>query len=548
MITSAGLLPISEIAKTLGIADEYLEPYGRHTAKIRLEVLDRAPAARGKLILVTAMTPTRSGEGKTVNTIALTQGLRRIGRHAVAALREPSLGPVFGMKGGATGGGRSSVLPADRINLHFNGDFHALTASHNLLAALIDNHLHFGNPKQLDPAAILWPRTMDMNDRALRSIVVGLGGRANGPTRESRFVITAASEIMAILALASSREDLRVRLARIVVGFDTQGTPVTAGQLDAAGAMMALLNDAIMPNLVQTSEGAPALIHAGPFANIAHGTSSVLAQRIGLQFADYVVNETGFAADLGAEKFFDIVMPASGHVPSAAVVIVTIKGLRAQGEGLGASDPLQALEAGFENVEAHLRSVQRFGVPAVVALNRFPSDIDEETDRVLGWCRERGIAAAISDGFARGGDGARELAELTAAAADGADPSKVHSLYDAAALTLPQKIEAIARTVYGASAVTYEPAAQKRLERYAALGYGRLPVCMAKTQYSITDNPSMAGAPTDWVLTVRDAVLAAGAGFVVVPLGEMQLMPGLAKSPQATRIDVTADGEITGVS
>ncbi len=548
MITSADLLPISEIARTLGIPDDDVEPYGRHTAKVRLDILDRPRTTRGKLILVTAMTPTRSGEGKTVNTIAIAQGLRRIGRHAVATLREPSLGPVFGMKGGATGGGRASVLPADRINLHFTGDFHALTAAHNLLAALIDNHLHYGNPKRLDPEAILWPRTMDMNDRALRSIVVGLGGRANGPTRESGFVISAASEIMAILALASGREDLRARLARIVVGFDTEGAPVTAGELEAVGGMMALLNDAIMPNLVQTTEGTPALIHAGPFANIAHGTSSVLAQRMGLQLADYVVNETGFGADLGLEKFLDIVMPASGHVPSAAVVIVTIKGLRAQGEGLGASDPLPALEAGFTNLEAHLRSVQTFGVPAVVALNRFPSDIDEETDRVLGWCRERGIAAAISDGYARGGDGARELAELAAAAADGADLSRVHPLYDAAALTLPRKIEAIAQTIYGAAAVKYEPAAQKRLERYAALGYGHLPVCLAKTQYSISDNPSLAGAPTGWTLTVRDAVLAAGAGFVVVPLGEMQLMPGLARSPQALRIDVAGDGAITGVS
>ncbi len=547
-MTTSALQPIAQIAAALGIPDDFLEPYGRYTAKVRLDILDGRPSRRGKLILVTAMTPTKSGEGKTVNTIGLTQGLRRIGKRAIAALREPSLGPVFGLKGGATGGGRSAVLPPDRINLHFNGDFHALTSAHNLLAAMLDNSLHFGNPRRIDPNAILWPRTMDMNDRALRSIVVGLGGRANGPARETGFVITAASEIMAVLALASGRDDLRARLARIVIGFDVDGSPVTAGDLGAVGAMMSLLNDAVMPNLVQTTEGAPALIHAGPFANIAHGTSSVVAQRIALQLGDYVINETGFAADLGAEKFFDIVMPSCGHVPSAAVVIVTIKGLRTQGEGLGATDPLAAIESGFANLEAHLLNLKKFGVPSIVAVNRFPGDADAEVDRVLAWCRERKVAAALADGFARGGDGMMELAELVAAAADRTDTSKVHPLYDAAATTLEQKIHAVAHSIYGAAAVKYEGGAKKRLERYTALGYGHLPVCMAKTQYSISDNPALAGAPKGWTLTVRDAVLAAGAGFVVVPLGEMQLMPGLNKSPQAVRIDVTSDGEIVGVS
>jgi len=547
-MTTPVLQPITEIARTLGIPDEFLELYGRYTAKIRLDILDKTPARRGKLILVTAMTPTKSGEGKTVNTIGLTQGLRRIGKHAVAALREPSLGPVFGVKGGATGGGRSSVLPSDRINLHFNGDFHALTTAHNLLAALLDNSLHFGNPKRVDPNAILWPRTMDMNDRALRSVVVALGGRTNGPARETGFVITAASEIMAILALASSRDDLRARLARIVIGFDMDGKPVTAADLEAVGSMMALLDDAIMPNLVQTTEGAPAIIHAGPFANIAHGTSSVLAQRIGLQLADYVVNETGFAADLGAEKFFDIVMPSCGHVPSAALVIATIKGLRTQGEGLGASGSIPAIDAGFVNLEAHLANLARFGVPAVVAVNRFPGDTDAEVDRVLAWCREHRVAAALAEGFTRGSEGTAALAELVVEAADRTDLSKVRPLYDAKAMSFEDKIHTIAHTVYGATAVKYEAGAKKRLERYSALGYAHLPVCLAKTQYSISDNPALAGAPKGWTLTVRDAVLAAGAGFVVVPLGEMQLMPGLSKSPQAVRIDVGPDGVMTGVS
>src|SRR5688500_15297900 len=388
------MLPIADIAARLGLTADLIEPYGHAIAKIRLDALDKFPRRRGKLILVTAITPTTSGEGKTVNTIGLTQGLVKLGHNAVAALREPSLGPVFGMKGGATGGGKASLHPLDRINLHFTGDFHAITSAHNLLAALLDTHLHFGNDLRIDAKEILWPRCMDMNDRALRRIATGLGGRESGPARETGFVITAASEIMAILALADSRADLRKRLGRIVVGFSYDGKPVTAADLKAVGPMMLLLNDALMPNLVQTTEGAPAIVHCGPFANIAHGTSSVLAQRMGLHLADYVVNETGFAADLGAEKFFDLVMPMCGHVPSAAAVIVTMKALRAQsGAASGAVDD------GFPNLQRHLQNVRRWGTPAVVALNRFPGDTDEELRRVTDFCASLGVEAALSEGY-----------------------------------------------------------------------------------------------------------------------------------------------------
>ena len=385
--------PITEIAATLGLPEDLLEPFGRYTAKIRLETLERFPTRRGKLILVTAITPTTSGEGKTVNTIGLTQGLVKRGHKAVAALREPSLGPVFGQKGGATGGGRASLAPVDKINLHFNGDFHAITSAHNLLAALLDAHLHFGNELRLDPREILWPRAMDMNDRALRRIVTGIGGRDGGPARETGFVITAASEIMAILSLASSRADLRRRLGEIVVGFNTEGRPVIASDLKAVGPMMVLLNEALAPNLVQTTEGVPAIVHGGPFANIAHGTSSVLAQRIGLHLADYVVNETGFAADLGAEKFFDLVMPMCGHVPSAAVVIVTLKALRAQG-----GSPDGPPQAGFPNLDRHLANIKRWGTPPVVALNRFTADSDVDLK-----ARPRALPPAGGRGRALGG-------------------------------------------------------------------------------------------------------------------------------------------------
>ncbi|MEO8677761.1 MAG: formate--tetrahydrofolate ligase [Vicinamibacterales bacterium] len=536
------MLPITDIADRLGLPQDLLEPYGRHIAKIRLEVLERFPKRRGKLILVTAITPTTSGEGKTVNTIGITQGLIKLGHKAVAALREPSLGPVFGMKGGATGGGLASLEPIDKINLHFTGDFHAITTAHNLLAALLDAHLHFGNDLRIDPKEILWPRALDMNDRALRRIATGLGGRDAGPARETGFVITAASEIMAILALAERRADLRRRLGNIVVGFSYDGRAVTAADLKAVGPMMLLLNDAVLPNLVQTTEGAPAIVHCGPFANIAHGTSSVLAQRIGLHLADFVINETGFAADLGAEKFFDLVMPMCGHVPSVAAVIVTLKALRAQG---GA--PEGPVEAGFPNLTRHLANLARWGVPAVVALNRFPGDSDVDLERVLAHCRASGADAALAEGYTRGGDGMTELAGKIVAAADAADLSRVKPIY-AAGQPLEAKITAVATQVYGAEAVAFKPAARERLKRFEALGYGGLPVCIAKTQYSFTDDPKQMGAPSGWTLTISDVSLSAGAGFVVAIAGSMMLMPGLGKVPQAHRLDVDDEGQAIGMA
>jgi formate--tetrahydrofolate ligase len=537
------MLPITDIAARLGIPDDLLEPYGKHTAKVRLELLDRFPKRRGKLVLVTAITPTTSGEGKTVTTIGLTQGLVKRGHNAVAALREPSLGPVFGQKGGATGGGKASLAPLEKINLHFNGDFHAITAAHNLLAALLDTHLHFGNDLAIDSTQVWWPRAMDMNDRALRQIASGLGGRTNGPTRETGFVITAASEIMAILALSESRADLRRRLGDIVVGFTYKGQPVRASDLKAVGSMMVLLSEAIMPNLVQTTEGAPALVHCGPFANIAHGTSSVLAQRMGLHLADYVVNETGFAADLGAEKFFDIVMPMCGHVPSAAVVIVTLKALRVQG---GAHDGNGPIAAGFPNLSRHLDNLKRWGVPAVVALNRFPSDTDADLEAVRAFCATKGVQAAVSEGYTHGGDGMTALADMVVDACDASDAASVRPLYHANR-PLEAKIADVATHVYGADGVSFKPAARSRLQQFASLGYDSLPVCIAKTQYSFSDDPKVPGAPQGWKLTISDATLSAGAGFVVATAGSMMLMPGLGKSPQAHKLDVDEHGAVLGM-
>jgi formate--tetrahydrofolate ligase len=535
--------PIADIADRLGIPAEFLEPYGRYTAKIRLELLDRLTRPRGKLVLITAITPTTSGEGKTVTTIGLTQGLVKRGHSAVAALREPSLGPVFGQKGGATGGGQASLFPLDKINLHFNGDFHAITAAHNLLAALIDTHLHFGNDLGIDPKEVLWPRAMDMNDRALRQIATGLGGRTNGPARETGFVITAASEIMAIMALAESRADLRRRLGEIVIGFSSSGNPVRAADLKAVGPMMVLLNDALLPNLVQTTEGAPAIVHCGPFANIAHGTSSVLAQRIGLHLADYVVNETGFAADLGAEKFFDLVMPMCGHVPSVAVVIVTLKALRAQGGALDGTGPV---ERGFPNLQRHLENLSRWGVPAVVALNRFPADTDADLEQVRSYCASLGVDASFSEGYAKGGDGMTDLAGKVVAAATGGNVRTAKPLYGSE-MSLEGKINEVATKVYGADRVSIKGAARSRLQQFDKLGYGRLPVCIAKTQYSFSDDPKVMGAPSGWTLNITDASLSAGAGFVVAIAGSMMLMPGLGKTPQAQRLDVDDHGNVIGM-
>jgi formate--tetrahydrofolate ligase len=540
------LKPIREIAEALGIPEQFVEPYGRYTAKLRLELLQGlADRPTGKLVLVTAITPTSHGEGKTVTSIGLAQGLARIGRKAVATLREPSLGPVFGLKGGATGGGKSQVLPAEAINLHFTGDFHAITSAHNLLSAMLDAHIHHGNELRIDVGNIAWPRTMDMNDRALRQIVVGLGGKSNGVPREAGFVITAASEIMAILALAASRQDLRRRISEIVVGYDMAGTPVRAADLKATGAMMVLLNDAIMPNLVQTTEGVPAFVHAGPFANIAHGTSSIVSQRIALKLAEFVVNETGFGAELGAEKYFDVVMPTSGIKPAVAVLIASVRALASQGaKNEKAPVTIETLTAGLPNLGKHIENLQKFGVPIVVAVNKMQLDTPEQVAVLRDYCRGKGVAAVESEVFARGGEGGVELAEAVAAAAE--QPSDPKPLY-ASDLPLDAKIEKVAKEIYGAGQVSFDGGAKKKLQQLTALGFGHLPVCMAKTQSSITDNPKTYGAPTGYTVTINDVSLSAGAGFVVVIAGNMMRMPGLGKVPQAVHVDVNEAGEITGL-
>ncbi len=533
------LLPIEEIAQKLALSPAQYESVGTYGAKLKLELLvDPAFPVRGKFILVTATTPTTSGEGKTVVSIGLAQGLERIGCKAIVTSREPSLGPVFGLKGGAAGGGLSQVEPSQKINLHFHGDFHAITAAHNLLAAMVDSHLFFGNALNLDPAQVSWPRALDMNDRALRRIAVGIGSKGDGAGRETGFVITAASEIMAILALASSRADLRRRIGAIVVGVSRAGRPVTAADLGATGAMMALLNDAILPNLVQTTEGTPALVHTGPFGNIAHGTCSILSQQMAIRLADYVVNEAGFAADLGAEKYFDIVMGVSGIRPAAAVLVATVQSLRAQGDG--------KLEAGFANLAHHIRTLRGYGVPIVVAINRFPADLPAELEAVVAECGRQGVACSIVEAFSRGGLGAADLAEKVVSTI-GANPApRIQPVYSPED-SLEEKIRKVATQVYGAANVALSDAARTKLERYAEWGFASLPVCIAKTQYSLTDNPKVMGAPSGWTLTVTDASLSAGAGFVVAVADNMMLMPGLPRTPRALSIDVDAEGNITGV-
>ncbi|MBS1810933.1 MAG: formate--tetrahydrofolate ligase [Acidobacteria bacterium] len=543
------MLPIRQIADQLQIPDEYLVYYGQQMAKLRLRLLaNEKRAAQGKLILVTAITPTKHGEGKTVVSIGLSQALNQLGKKAIVTLREPSLGPVFGVKGGAAGGGKAQVHPAERINLHFTGDFHAVTSAHNLLAATIDSHIHHSNELRFDVDNIFWPRTMDMNDRALRHLVVGLGGKSSGVPRETGFVITAASEIMAVLGLATSRADLRHRLNEIVLGYSLDGNLIRVRDLQATGAMMVLLNEAIMPNLVQTSENTPAFVHTGPFANIAHGTSSVVSQKMALALAEYVVNESGFGADLGAEKYFDIIMPASGIKPSVAVLIATVKALKAH--GATADAPMEsdgaALRRGLCNLERHLDNLRKFKVPVVVAINRFPSDTTEELAIVQNFCRENQVESAVVEVFEKGGAGALELAEKVTTLAQSNQPDEAKALY-AASLSLEEKVSVIAKEIYGAGAVYMDSEARKKLQRFTALGFGHLPVCMAKTPSSFTDKPNIPGAPTGWTLTVTDANLSAGAGFVVVVAGAMMLMPGLPKVPQAAKMDVDEDGNIVGV-
>lgn len=544
------MLPISTIAGKLGIPDEYILPYGEQSAKVRLDFLkDSRFAPTGKFILVTAITPTSAGEGKTVVSISLTQGLERIGKRVVATLREPSLGPVFGIKGGATGGGRAQVLPAEKINLHFNGDFHAITTAHNLLAAAVDWHLHQGNQLRLDINNINWPRTMDMNDRALRQLIVGLGGKSNGLPRQTGFVITAASEVMAIMGFATSYDDLRQRLARIAIGLDADGRIVPAGELGVTGAMMVLLREALLPNLAQTSEGTPVFVHTGPFGNIAHGTSSLISQMMALRCADYVVNEAGFGADLGAEKYFDIVMPHSGIKPAAVVLVATARALAAHGALPGATDKSgpEAVRRGLPNLARHLANMRKFGGNVVIAINHFPTDTEAELAVIREFCAEQNVPFALCDGYSQGADGAVDLAAKVVAAVEAGDPHRVNPLYTAD-LTLEEKIHRVATEVYGADGVTIEPQARKKLKRYTEQGFGHLPICMAKTQSSLSDNPALPGAPTGWTLTVSDTHLSAGAGFVVAVAGSMMLMPGLPKIPQALRIDLDPDGQIVGMN
>lgn len=533
------LLPIRDIARKLELPDKYFEQIGPYGAKVRLELLDDPGLnRRGKLILVTATTPTASGEGKTVTAIGLTQALAHIGKKVVITSREPSLGPVFGMKGGAAGGGRSQIEPSEKINLHFHGDFHAIGSAHNLLAALIDAHLFHGNDLNLDPERINWPRTMDMNDRALRRIAVSLDSKKDGGGRKTGFVITAASEIMAVVALAKDLRDLRRRLDSIFIGVTREGKPVFGRDLHATGGMMALLTEAILPNLVQTTDGTPAFVHAGPFGNIAHGTSSVISQQMGMRLADYVVNEAGFAADLGAEKYFDIVMQQSGNTPAAAVLVTTVQSIRNQGEG--------DLERGLPNFGRHIENLRGFGVPVIAALNRFAADSDAELKRLADYAAERGIPTALSEAFTKGGPGVQELAEKVVELIAKNPTPKVCPIYGLEE-PLEQKVEKVARRIYGAAGVDFSEAAKTKLRQFSVWGYGRLPVCVAKTQYSFTDDPKILGAPTGWTLRVTDASLSAGAGFVVVISGNMMLMPGLPKVSRAASIDVNDAGEISGV-
>jgi formate--tetrahydrofolate ligase len=537
------LLPIQTIASKLDLPDNLYEKRSPVSAKLSLEILgDTRFHRQGKLILVTATTPTVSGEGKTVTSIGLVQGLEKIGKRAILSSREPSLGPVFGMKGGAAGGGQSQVEPAAKINLHFHGDFHAITSAHNLLAALIDSHLFHGNELDLDPKAITWPRTLDMNDRALRHITVSVTApdkrQRDGSNRPSGFLITAASEIMAILALAADRQDLRARLARIVVGQNRQGQPVCAADLKATGPMMALLSEALLPNLVQTTEGTPATVHCGPFGNIAHGTSSVISQRMGMQLADYVVNETGFASDLGFEKYMDLVSPLSGIKPSAAVLVTTVQSMKQQGAG--------DLERGFANLEKHISIVQGFQLPVIVAINRFPADTEAELDTLRAFCEGHGAAFALSTAFAEGGEGAAALARKVVEVIDANPHVSTTTTYSAQDPVI-EKIGKVARKIYGADGIELSDRASENLARFTRWGFGNLPICIAKTQYSLSDDPKLMGAPTGWTLHITDIALSAGAGFLVVISGAMMLMPGLPKASRALAIDVDEHGEITGM-
>ncbi len=546
---SVKMQPITAIAQKAGVADTYLEQYGKYKAKVDCRLLDEVDRPNGKLILVTAITPTPAGEGKTTTTIGLADGMRRIGKNAVVALREPSLGPVFGIKGGAAGGGYAQVVPMEDINLHFTGDFHAIGAANNLLAAMLDNHIYQGNALGIDPRRITWKRCVDMNDRQLRFITDGLGGRVNGVPREDGYDITVASEIMAVFCLASSIEDLKDRLSRIIVGYTYDEKPVTAGDLKAVGAMTALLKDAIKPNLVQSLEGTPAFVHGGPFANIAHGCNSVMATKLAMKLGDYAITEAGFGADLGAEKFLDIKCRMAGLTPDAVVMVATVRALKMHG-GLAktelGSENLEALEKGIPNLLRHVSNIKNvYKLPCVVAVNRFPTDTDAEIELIMQKCKALGVNVVLSNVWAEGGAGGEDMAREVVRLCEEEKGDFTFS-YNSD-LPLTEKVEAIVKKVYGGNGVSFLPAAKKQLDALTALGFGNYPVCVAKTQYSFSDDPTKIGAPDGFTVTVKNVKVSAGAGFVVVLTGDIMTMPGLPKVPAAERIDVDANGKITGL-
>lgn len=540
--------PIYEVARLAEIDEKYIEPYGKTKAKIDLSFLGECKARKGKLILVTAITPTPAGEGKTTTTIGLGDGLRRIGKKAVLALREPSLGPVFGIKGGATGGGHAQVIPMEDINLHFTGDFHAIGAANNLLAAMLDNHIYQGNALGIDPRKITWKRCVDMNDRQLRSVIDGIGGMTGGVPREDGYDITVASEIMAVFCLATSIKNLKERLSKIIVGYTYDDKPVTAGDLKAAGAMAALLKDALRPNLVQTLEGTPAIVHGGPFANIAHGCNSVIATETALRLGDYAVTEAGFGADLGAEKFFDIKCRAAGFEPSAVVIVATVRALKMHGgaeKNELSEENITALEKGMPNLLRHVANIKNvYGLPCVVAVNRFPTDTEAELSVVIDECRKLGVNVVLSEVWAKGGEGGEALAREVVRLCD--EKSRFDFAYSLDR-TIKEKIDQIVKRVYGGDGISISPNAEKQIKKLATLGFGSLPVCIAKTQYSFSDDPKKLGAPEHFTVTVKNVKVSAGAGFIVALTGDIMTMPGLPKIPAAENIDVDENGKISGL-
>ena len=547
---SANMKPICEIAEDLGISADELELYGKYKAKLSDELCDRLEGEKdGKLILVTAINPTPAGEGKTTTSVGLGQAMKKIGKSAVIALREPSMGPVMGIKGGAAGGGYAQVVPMEDINLHFTGDMHAITAANNLLSAAIDNHIHQGNELDIDARTITWKRCLDMNDRALRQVVVGLGGKVNGYPREDGFMITVASEIMAILCLAKDMDDLKRRIAAIVIGYNTDGEPITAGDLKVAGAMGLLLRDAIKPNLVQTLENTPCLMHGGPFANIAHGCNSIRATKLGLKLADYCITEAGFGSDLGAEKFFDIKCRIGGLKPSCVVLVATVRALKYNGgvpKAELAKENTDALKDGIVNLGKHIENMQKYGLPVIVAINRFMTDTDEELKIIEQYCRDMGVDFSMCEVFAKGGDGGVELAEKVVEVSERGGEMNFAPIYDEKA-SIDEKINTIAKEIYGADGVVYTSKAKKAIARLEKQGFDKLPICMAKTQYSLSDDPSLLGRPSGFEITVREVRVSAGAGFVVALTGDVMTMPGLPKVPAANNMDIDKDGKIVGL-